>query len=199
MGYFLHRYLLSLRLRCIAFKNINPCIASRQYVLQNICKLIRQVFMSECIEWSFGLNSHGYGQVWVGGRLRGVHRLVYFICHGYYPPVVRHTCDNPACYNPEHLIGGTHMENSQDMVNRGRHHEQVKLKLREESAMVEISEKERARRRKAKMTDKSTPAQSFRFGKDVRDKLVRISRRRDRSQADVMRDLIDREHERLFS
>lgn len=64
--------------------------------------------------------------------------------------------------------------------------------------MVEISEKERARRKKARMTDKSTPAQSFRFGKEVRDKLVRISCRRDRSQADVMRDLIEQEYKRLF-
>jgi len=65
--------------------------------------------------------------------------------------------------------------------------------------MVEISEKERARRKAAKSdADSKIPAQSFRFGKEVREKLLKVSRRRDRSQADVMRDLIDKEFERLF-
>jgi hypothetical protein len=33
---------------------------------------------------------------------------------------VRHTCDMRACVNPEHLIPGTHKENMQDMIGRGR-------------------------------------------------------------------------------
>jgi len=32
----------------------------------------------------------------------------------------RHTCDNPWCINPEHLIVGTSRENHADMVERGR-------------------------------------------------------------------------------
>jgi hypothetical protein len=31
-----------------------------------------------------------------------------------------HTCDNPPCCNPAHIFPGTHLENSQDSVRKGR-------------------------------------------------------------------------------
>ena len=34
--------------------------------------------------------------------------------------VLRHTCDNRWCINPDHLIEGTHNDNVQDRVLRGR-------------------------------------------------------------------------------
>jgi len=34
--------------------------------------------------------------------------------------VIRHTCDNPKCINPEHLISGTQDDNIQDAVKKGR-------------------------------------------------------------------------------
>jgi uncharacterized protein (DUF433 family) len=35
--------------------------------------------------------------------------------------IVRHTCDNPKCCNPKHLLIGTKKDNTQDMVSRRRH------------------------------------------------------------------------------
>ena len=39
------------------------------------------------------------------------------------PPgmVVRHTCDNPRCCNPAHLILGTDKDNTDDMLTRNRY------------------------------------------------------------------------------
>jgi hypothetical protein len=78
----------------------------------------------QCWIWTGGLCSHGYGQFWsVGARYRA-NRFVLFLERGVRPPrdqVVRHTCDNPPCVNPDHLIIGTHADNAADMVERGRH------------------------------------------------------------------------------
>lgn len=50
------------------------------------------------------------------------HRVAYEVWVGPIPKghVVRHTCDNPPCINPAHLVSGTNAENSRDMVDRGR-------------------------------------------------------------------------------
>lgn len=62
-----------------------------------------------------------------GARSRcvGLHRLVYANkmgtdLDGIAGVVVRHTCDNPRCINPDHLIGGTKADNNRDRVVRGR-------------------------------------------------------------------------------
>lgn len=78
----------------------------------------------ECWPWVGYLNSNGYG-IWKerpgrGQRARPASRLAFYFTHGYYPPVVRHKCDNPPCCNPAHLEPGTQVDNLADMTARGR-------------------------------------------------------------------------------
>lgn len=73
--------------------------------------------MSECIIWQKAKNKYGYGITWVNNKWAYAHRAVVDAKPN---QVVRHKCDNPSCVNPEHLIIGTHKENSQDMVDKKR-------------------------------------------------------------------------------
>lgn len=65
----------------------------------------------------FGL---GYATAIVAGRTTTLHRKVHFEATGEWPEIVRHTCDNPRCINPAHLVGGTQVDNMRDMRERGR-------------------------------------------------------------------------------
>lgn len=51
------------------------------------------------------------------------HRFVYSVYHNIdlvAGDVIMHTCDNPACANPKHLVLGTHATNCADKVAKGR-------------------------------------------------------------------------------
>ena len=58
----------------------------------------------------------------VKARARTVHRLVYELEHGSIPAglFVLHTCDVKNCINVKHLWVGTHRDNMQDMLRKGR-------------------------------------------------------------------------------
>lgn len=84
--------------------------------------------MSPCVEWQGAKSTAGYGQKRLNGKTVYVHRLAYIEAHGEIPKglVVRHTCDNPACYNVDHLIIGTQKQNMQDCSERGRVNKAIK-------------------------------------------------------------------------
>ena len=74
-----------------------------------------------CWLWSKTLTSAGYGRINLNNGNWFVHRLAYALYKG--DPVgliVRHTCDTPACVNPDHLLLGTQADNVRDRVLRGR-------------------------------------------------------------------------------
>ena len=75
-----------------------------------------------CWEWTACKSSDGYGCFTLNYRNLRAHRLAYTLSKGEIPEglVVRHTCDNPVCCNPDHLILGTHTDNMADMLERKR-------------------------------------------------------------------------------
>jgi HNH endonuclease len=79
-----------------------------------------------CWEWQAGKDWDGYGTIKVKSetlkRSVGAHRVSYVLHFGEIPPgmIVRHTCDNPSCVNPGHLLLGTTADNMADKVRRGR-------------------------------------------------------------------------------
>lgn len=73
-----------------------------------------------CWPWLKQRDRQGYGRTWFAGKTHGAHRVVFYLIHGHWPLVARHSCDNPPCCNPLHILDGTHADNSADMVERGR-------------------------------------------------------------------------------
>ena len=68
-------------------------------------------------------NKGQYRGLRINGKNVFLHRWVYTKCVGPIPEgmVVRHKCDNPACFEPTHLEVGTQADNIRDKVERGRH------------------------------------------------------------------------------
>ena len=79
-----------------------------------------------CWEWKGCKLIDGYGGIKIRinkiGFMKKVHRVAYETYVGPIPEgiFVLHHCDNPPCFNPEHLFLGTHQTNMDDMYSKGR-------------------------------------------------------------------------------
>jgi len=82
------------------------------------------VMPNGCWEWR-GMRVFGYGKIRFGGADEPTlmaHRVAF---ERWNRPlegeeIVRHTCDNPPCINPAHLLPGCHADNVADKVLRDR-------------------------------------------------------------------------------
>jgi len=75
----------------------------------------------ECWLWQAYTDRDGYGRFSLQGRKERAHRVAVRL-DGCDPSgqVVRHSCDNPSCVNPDHLQVGSQHDNMRDMVERER-------------------------------------------------------------------------------
>lgn len=74
-----------------------------------------------CWLWTASVQSMGYGQIRVSGRMWLAHRLSWLIHYGADADgMLMHSCDTPRCVNPDHLSIGTAMDNHLDAVGKGR-------------------------------------------------------------------------------
>ena len=75
-----------------------------------------------CWEWIGARTTAGYGEINRKRRVRYVHRIAWELHHGPIPAGkwVLHRCDNPPCWNPDHLFLGTDQDNTDDKIRKGR-------------------------------------------------------------------------------
>lgn len=81
-----------------------------------------------CWRWNGAVNANGYGilDVTLNGKQKRfyAHRVSWEWDNQSDIPahlIVRHKCDNPPCVRPSHLLLGTHKQNTDDKMERGRY------------------------------------------------------------------------------
>jgi len=77
----------------------------------------------ECLERHGGHDSNGYATVPFLNKTIRAHRFVMHALKGM--PIdselhVLHKCDNPGCFEPEHLFSGTNADNIRDSIEKKR-------------------------------------------------------------------------------
>jgi len=77
---------------------------------------------SGCWLWTAYINHLGYGKFQLKGKWRNANRVCWELINGPIPDGmdVLHKCDIRCCVNPNHLFLGTHTDNMQDMIAKGR-------------------------------------------------------------------------------
>lgn len=98
-------------------------IVSKEYFEFGSKKIEYEIDENGCFNCLSGTSQRsGHIGIYAEGKQYRAHRYIYQKLVGEIPDgyVVRHTCDNPKCINPAHLLTGTHAQNVRDRVERGR-------------------------------------------------------------------------------
>ena len=133
--------------------------------------------LDRCWTWMAGKCSKGYGAFCINGKQYGSHRVSLAISgvntDGF---CSLHSCDNPACVNPQHLRAGTNDENMADGVLRARFalgdkngsRKYPEKRPRGESSAVAKLNNEKVREMRSRYAEKKVPyrAISSHFGVD---------------------------------
>lgn len=99
---------------------------------------------SGCRLWLAYTSGRGWARLYWKGRLQSAAKLSWENANGPMPRGMetRHKCDNPICIDERHLEPGTHQDNMDDMVKRGRSNKGTKnphAKLSKEQALAIIA------------------------------------------------------------
>jgi hypothetical protein len=92
-----------------------------------------------CWVWCRALTDDGFGEVTYLGRNEFSHRLSYILHNHCEVPagmVVRHSCNAPACVNPDHLFLATRSECSAERAAKGRGYRGGTAKLTAERVLA---------------------------------------------------------------
>jgi hypothetical protein len=74
-----------------------------------------------CWLWTAGKDGWGYGCFHpTSHEMKKAHRVAFFLANGHWPILLQHTCDQPLCVYPGHLVEGTQKTNVADKVAKGR-------------------------------------------------------------------------------
>lgn len=80
---------------------------------------------NECWPWLASNGFRNYGKFKIGGTYRAAHIIAYELANNRLVDykkgeIIMHSCDNPKCCNPAHLILGTQSDNIRDRELRKR-------------------------------------------------------------------------------
>lgn len=75
-----------------------------------------------CWLWNAAKHKDGYGRFYFNNRNQRAHRIAWILTNGDIELGLNvcHKCDTPLCVNPNHLFLGTHSDNTNDKVSKGR-------------------------------------------------------------------------------
>ena len=84
---------------------------------------VKKADPNQCWPWQGHCDNNGYGKYSNDVlNINVAHRFAYILTYGQpqLGHIIRHTCDNPPCCNPTHLVPGTYKDNAQDRIKRAR-------------------------------------------------------------------------------
>lgn len=109
----------------ISFDLIVKIKSGKEYnkvTLQEKLEINRVININNCWLWT-GSTTRGYGQIRIFNKTYLITRISLHLFKNFdlkSSLYALHTCDNPTCFNPEHLYVGNQCDNMEDSVNRKR-------------------------------------------------------------------------------
>ena len=93
--------------------------------VERFWKKVPKLGNNECWECAHTKDKDGYGYLKFNTKATKAHRIAYCLANNLAindikGKFIRHTCDNPSCCNPNHLLLGTVRENVNDQIERDR-------------------------------------------------------------------------------